>query len=441
MCLGVCLKILVMVLTLGVTIRCDWVEIPFLQPSTTTQRPVVLIRHKQIDQRPGADTISHVLPSVVDSGHNVVGDNLDDERDSEVSRFQGEISDLVDSAAFAQNIHKGFYVYPRTNVSNKLFAFPATENRRFVTDLIDRDQAPMTNKYEEELIEYLDTKPPLLALSVGDRIDLPTLGASNEVVYEETIETSEEDPNSSGQSAASNSAGISPNIDYHDAPSSEQYKNVSIRRLKILPGTDRVTILRVLPPRRFHRPEVASDENGFMGFIKFLKRMQDGFVMKTTKTIGDKIKVLQDLKNQLLLSIAKRMSFLWTQPAIANPAVSIVTDGSNRRGGRRRRVKRGTTSGWMDHSSAHGGMDFPSAEAALLTISFLTFAVFLIKLVLQVINTIKAKHYTYNTMTGLAGITGNTLKIVKRTKRSNVKDAAWRNDLDILDAINSYSYV
>lgn len=35
------------------------------------------------------------------------------------------------------------------------------------------------------------------------------------------------------------------------------------------------------------------------------------------------------------------------------------------------------TSGWHD-----SGMDFPSSEGALMTLSFLTFAVFLIKLVL-----------------------------------------------------------
>lgn len=41
---------------------------------------------------------------------------------------------------------------------------------------------------------------------------------------------------------------------------------------------------------------------------------------------------------------------------------------------------RGKRSAWMEDK--HGGIDFPSAESALLTISFLTFAVFLIKLVL-----------------------------------------------------------
>lgn len=42
------------------------------------------------------------------------------------------------------------------------------------------------------------------------------------------------------------------------------------------------------------------------------------------------------------------------------------------------RDKRST---WMEDKHG-GGIDFPSAESALLTISFLTFAVFLIKLVL-----------------------------------------------------------
>jgi hypothetical protein len=44
-----------------------------------------------------------------------------------------------------------------------------------------------------------------------------------------------------------------------------------------------------------------------------------------------------------------------------------------------RRVKRGLMGGGGGHDT---GLDFPSAEGALMTISFLTFAVFLIKLVL-----------------------------------------------------------
>lgn len=40
-----------------------------------------------------------------------------------------------------------------------------------------------------------------------------------------------------------------------------------------------------------------------------------------------------------------------------------------------------------------GGMEFPSSEGALMTISFLTFAVFLIKLVLVSVRERKAKQF------------------------------------------------
>lgn len=69
----------------------------------------------------------------------------------------------------------------------------------------------------------------------------------------------------------------------------------------------------------------------------------------------------------------RKMSLLWRDR-------NVQTEGNQKMGNRR--VKRGG-GGWMDYGDGgHGGMDFPSAEAALLTISFLTFAVFLIKLVL-----------------------------------------------------------
>ncbi|XP_058127682.1 uncharacterized protein LOC131291152 [Anopheles ziemanni] len=162
---------------------------------------------------------------------------------------------------------------------------------------------------------------------------------------------------------------------------------------------------------------------GFGGFVEMLRRMQANFVLRTAHTIGDKIRTLAGLRDQLLSSIEKRIAALWAAPA----------------GHGRRRVKRG----WMD---PHGGdphaMDFPSAEGALLTISFLTFAVFLIKLVLQVINTIKAKHYTYSTFTAATPVSGGVL--VKRTRRQTppVGESAIddRHLPAVLSAINSYKF-
>ncbi|KFB38931.1 AGAP001044-PA-like protein [Anopheles sinensis] len=162
---------------------------------------------------------------------------------------------------------------------------------------------------------------------------------------------------------------------------------------------------------------------GFGGFVEMLRRMQANFVLRTAHTIGDKIRTLAGLRDQLLSSIEKRIAALWAVPG----------------GHGRRRVKRG----WMDpHGADPHAMDFPSAEGALLTISFLTFAVFLIKLVLQVINTIKAKHYTYSTFTAATPVSGGVL--VKRTRRQSplagVSTVDDRHLPAVLSAINSYKF-
>lgn len=109
-------------------------------------------------------------------------------------------------------------------------------------------------------------------------------------------------------------------------------------------------------------------------------------------------------------------------------------------------------------------MDFPSAEGALITISFLTFAVFLIKLVLvkwhphsypinlinffycnlqQVINTIKSKHYNYNgfdtTTTG-----SGSVKIIKRqrnARRLSYSESDIKSMANILGTLETFKTV
>lgn len=134
------------------------------------------------------------------------------------------------------------------------------------------------------------------------------------------------------------------------------------------------------------------------------------------------------------------------------------------------RQKRGI---WDGHGST--GMDFPSSEAALMTIAFLTFAVFLIKLVLvtmntpfrlfakkkqyshsslfkyqnvsmhffqQVINTLKSKHYSFNSFGTMNAAQANPpVKIIKKNRNAR-KISFSEDDLtgfaDILTATESY---
>lgn len=108
----------------------------------------------------------------------------------------------------------------------------------------------------------------------------------------------------------------------------------------------------------------------FPNFIRFLKKIQESFAIRTAKTIGDKIKMLVHFRDQLMLTINKQIRRLWK----GQPQAKVSKNSSN--------IKRTKRTLGLDHSHGSGAMDFPSAEGALLSICFLTFAVFLIKLVL-----------------------------------------------------------
>lgn len=105
----------------------------------------------------------------------------------------------------------------------------------------------------------------------------------------------------------------------------------------------------------------------FTHFLKFLQTIQSSFATRTAKNIGDKIRMLREFRDNLLLTINQRIKTLWK------------TQSKPKKNKRSKRTLGGGGEGWMDQG---GGMEFPSAEGALLSISFLTFAVFLIKLVL-----------------------------------------------------------
>ncbi|XP_058443503.1 uncharacterized protein LOC131425552 [Malaya genurostris] len=435
------LSIVLMVSEFVVT---EWVEIPFLQPSTTTPKTTAVIR-KNINQ-----------PSYI-AGSGLIN-HIAETEDAKTFNTSGKISDLIDYEQFVRrtttterpivgllatqpnryaNFQKRLFAHPRGNLtsSQELWFRPSqghnfiTANRAIISHR-NEDHEPPSNKYEEESIEYLNTdfstpRPESLGTSSyghfgNHRIDHPTdassVSSDEQISNESTY--SIESPESTEQFL---------DFDDYDALQN-RFRNVSsiIKRKRRPQEPEQVTIVRVIPSRRRLRPGPdVKGEGSFLSFLKFLKKMQDGFLLKATKNIGDKIRLLRHLRDQLLLSIENRITALWGKPS--------ESDESNGQ----RRVKRG---GWMDeyYTSGHGGMDFPSAEAALLTISFLTFAVFLIKLVLQVISTIKAKHYTYNTLAGVNGVSASTLKLLKRGKRDSLLENPSAHDLNIFSAINNY---
>ncbi|XP_037029718.1 uncharacterized protein LOC119069694 [Bradysia coprophila] len=154
--------------------------------------------------------------------------------------------------------------------------------------------------------------------------------------------------------------------DHVSGSSNENYENVTRKR-----GTP-AKVVQV----KFVKATPTVEPFSFGGFIKFLRDIQSTFVSKTARSIKDKIRTLEQFRDDILINIHDRIQNLWS----ATPVI---------------RSKRGIIDG---HHG--GGMEFPSSEGALMTISFLTFAVFLIKLVLQVINTIKSKHYSMDKING-----------------------------------------
>lgn len=199
---------------------------------------------------------------------------------------------------------------------------------------IPPDHQPLSNKYEEESIEYLHTdsppkRPPELvpaqAHAVNDRVELITGPEDDQAESSES--SSEEEPAHSHvltRPSTSNerdfngpaSGEPSPNSKFPDFDDydtkvegdddqdeeRQSFRNSSVKFVRRKrPG--QVTIVKIIPPRRRFRP--LGEGGGFSGFLKFIKRMQDGFMLNTAKNIGDKIKLLQNLKDQLLLSIGE----------------------------------------------------------------------------------------------------------------------------------------
>lgn len=186
-----------------------------------------------------------------------------------------------------------------------------------------------------------------------------------------------------------------------------------------------------MKPQRRVMQVVKANPLSFANFIKFLKTIQNSFASKTAKNINDKIQMLREFRDNLILNINTRIKSLFrTQSEKANK--------SNSRPKRTLGGGGSSSNGWMENG---GGMDFPSAEGALLSISFLTFAVFLIKLVLQVIQTIKMKKMQWGTQMDPNGIQTANAVVIKRNRNARKVSLNDPNDVKkltrILDSIEN----
>lgn len=134
-------------------------------------------------------------------------------------------------------------------------------------------------------------------------------------------------------------------------------------------------------PKQQHQ---SANPLSFMNFINFLKKIQNSFATRTAKTIGDKILILKRFRDSLIEIINRQIESLW-KIRTPNRRAELKAEHKKKRvhNIQKRFIGSGDEGGggWVE--TGHGsGMAFPSAESALLSISFLTFAVFLIKLVL-----------------------------------------------------------
>ncbi|XP_053669032.1 uncharacterized protein LOC128719429 [Anopheles marshallii] len=341
----------------------EWVEIPHLKPSsapsavtssiTTTIKPIASINGHGLTH--SQRLLSHLHDDRATDGRWSVGAAL---------RWQRPVSDLLDYERPSKRVSQPSSPWiTLANVTNKVEELGESEEAEADHyPVVQTELLPFGNRYEEESIE---TAPAVSHTSKAAVQPVQHFDDFDD--YDERTPVKQRPSDSEKQQQY-----VEEDVDQEDANETAEKSTEHFHRKRPI--------------------QLQPSPTGFGGFFEFLRRMQASFVQRTAHTIGDKIRTLAGMRDQLLSTIERRIASLWI-------------------GGGRRRVKRG----WMEPHGETEAMDFPSAEGALLTISFLTFAVFLIKLVLQVINTIKAKHYTYSTFAAATPVSGGLL--VKRTRR------------------------
>lgn len=237
-------------------------------------------------------------------------------------------------------------------IHDKIDEFPSTDGFTERVDLKPPETIQLKKKNSTVLNQKIPVRvasPPIL-VSVGKKLKSSEEDAEEDEEGVTIVEYDEEE--------------------YEDDPEEEEveeYEEKVVEKVKPVPKRPKPTPKlqnnqrRILKPKVNVKPKLDNSLN-FTGFVKFLKSIQENFATKTARNINDKVRILRRFRDNLLLSIEERIRNLWkTKP-------------------KRKRTKR--TLGGNGGSSDSNSMEFPSAEGALLSISFLTFSVFLIKLVL-----------------------------------------------------------
>lgn len=302
--------------------------------------------------------------------------------------------------------------YFQSTVTSKVITFPSN-----VSELIDDEEfepipVVMVKPIKVAKIKYFNQTMSMSVLPIDGTIDR----IDNE-------KSSEEDEEDDGVTITDD---INDSLEYYDDDYEDSATSSSTTTSTQSPPKKEHKISPKNNPQREKTPQrriiaVRANPNlSFSSFIKFIKTIQESLAIKTAKTITEKIKMLMEFRDSLMMAINRKIKRLWRmQPKVT---ATIKARGINR-------SKR-----TLDLMDKGGAMDFPSAEGALLSICFLTFAVFLIKLVLQVIHTIKMK----KAMWAAQMMTNNAENVViKRHRSGRDVDEKFRNLAKVLDSIEN----
>lgn len=312
--------------------------------------------------------------------------------------------------------------YFQSTVTSKIITFPSPN----VSELIDNEEfdpvpVVMVKPIKNQKIKYFNQTMSMNVLPIqffNGTIDRNDGNFNNE--QNESDENDEDD-------GVTVTDEIEDSLEYYE--DYEEPVSSTTTSTQIPPKREHKISAKNSPQRMPQKRIIAVRANpnlSFSSFIKFIKTIQESLAIKTAKTITDKIKMLMEFRDSLMMAINKQIKRLWKM----QPKVTTTT--SARSNKRLKRTLGGGNDGWMEKGG--GAMDFPSSEGALLSICFLTFAVFLIKLVLQVIHTIKMKKAMW-----AAQMMNNDAAnvVIKRHRSGRDADEKYRNLAKILDSIEN----
>lgn len=348
-----------LVLLFLVNIVCsEWVKLPNISPTTQVPKVVFKLAQPMKNSFLSSEMVNSVISLPPTTESSIFGDNVSTRKSYVRQYFQTTVTSNV------------------LNVIGSLSNVP--ENQEIFEPVLL--QAPVKNKnrvmYFNKTVQ-MNVIPviPVKTYQIRNKTDEKFEDNNQNVNYHE----SDDD----GMALTDNEAAE--DVYYDD----EYYYEYEDETTKFNPFVKKVsTTTTTAMPRKTHKKKTLNQklqrrtmaqlmnskqykpfgDVSFPSFIKFLRKIQESFAIRTAKTIGDKIKMLVTFRDQLMMTINRQIRRLWR----GNPESTKKSSSS-------RRSKR--TLG-LDHGQGSGAMDFPSAEGALLSICFLTFAVFLIKLVL-----------------------------------------------------------